>query len=305
MLEKKCSLLLFIIPVLYISSPANANIQEVHSCMQDEVIKGIKENLTIAKLRDKCESIIDREDKLYEKQVADKQFFKLYKKNYITAGVMWNDDGTKPFSGQTADLKFELGFKYQIFKAEKYKFLKAFYAGYSQRSWWDVAEESLPFAETNYNPEFFLDFDNKFFSKDLNYQFGIEHQSNGRDGLESRSWNTVYFQGEIKASDNLNFGLKIWEPFEVSAENGDITDFLGNVRINAGLRLWDRLKLDLSAVKGHDVSTISYQVDLTYNMIRQFNASLFVTYYNGYGEALISYNKKTESLRAGLSIMFE
>lgn len=51
--------------------------------------------------------------------------------------------------------------------------------------------------------------------------------------------------------------------------------------------------------KGTRTSTISYQLDLIVPITRLVNSKFFISYFDGYGEALINYNKRSKSLRAG------
>ncbi len=51
--------------------------------------------------------------------------------------------------------------------------------------------------------------------------------------------------------------------------------------------------------RGHETETIRYQVNLIFAMSQWVNSRFVLGYFNGYGEALISYNQKTTSLRTG------
>lgn len=57
--------------------------------------------------------------------------------------------------------------------------------------------------------------------------------------------------------------------------------------------------IDIKTTKGHETGKINYQVDLTLPMSQWVNSKFFLSYYDGYGEALINYNKRSKSLRAG------
>jgi len=281
-----------------------ANTDAMDTCLLEQ-LKQADENMTIGWLRRQCSLEVIREKPGKRHRIGDERLLVPYKRNYVAVGTMNNFDGGSAFSGNNADIKFEFGVKYQVFRDDRYTFLKHLKFGYSQKSWWDIGEESLPFAESNYNPELFLDFDSELFGKDVNYQLGAEHESNGRGGLLSRSWNRAYVQGEIDLSDYISLGLKLWDVVEVSDENRDITDYLGNARFNARIRYKDRALLNISTIRGNKVNRFSYQVDLIYNLASLVNTDFFLTYYNGYGEALISYNQRTESLRAGLVISYD
>lgn len=71
------------------------------------------------------------------------------------------------------------------------------YLTYTQKSFWDIYAESSPFGDSNYNPGIglgrYITKDNKLIGAGL---IQIEHESNGRDGDDSRSWNRL--SGSIK-----------------------------------------------------------------------------------------------------------
>jgi len=299
-----CNPIWLIVLVIIIPFNTMANTDAMDTCLLEQ-LKQADENMTIGWLRRQCSLEVIREKPGKRHRIGDERLLVPYKRNYVAVGTMNNFDGGSAFSGNNADIKFEFGVKYQVFRDDRYTFLKHLKFGYSQKSWWDIGEESLPFAESNYNPELFLDFDSELFGKDVNYQLGAEHESNGRGGLLSRSWNRAYVQGEIDLSDYISLGLKLWDVVEVSDENRDITDYLGNARFNARIRYKDRALLNISTIRGNKVNRFSYQVDLIYNLASLVNTDFFLTYYNGYGEALISYNQRTESLRAGLVISYD
>jgi phospholipase A1 len=234
-------------------------------------------------------------------------FFEPYKETYLLTGAMRNEDGSDPFSGKTADIKFRLGMKFRLFPAlPAFEPLAPLYFGYSQESWWDVAESSAPFREHNYNPEVFWDYSKTSNRNGLNFvgrlidQVGYEHQSNGEDGASSRSWDRLYIQSQFQLNDRLQVGIKAWEEFNTGDLNTDITDYLGNIRLNAAFQANDHLTVRANAIQGWETSKISYQLDLVYRIPEWVNSQFMLSYYEGYGEALISYNQKTSSLRAGL-----
>ena len=234
-------------------------------------------------------------------------FFEPYKDTYFVAGAMKGHDGYEPFSGKTTDIKFALGLKFRLFPdLPAFENLAPLYFGYSQKSWWDIAESSGPFKEHNYNPEIFWDYSKTSNRNGFNFvgqfidQVGYEHQSNGRDGSDSRSWDRFYIQRDFLVSDRFSLGIKAWKDVNVEAFNSDITDFLGNLRLNASYQPNERLTVNFNARQGQETSKVSYQLDLIYRLPEWVNSQFMLSYYEGYGEALISYNQKTSSLRAGL-----
>ena len=81
--------------------------------------------------------------------------------------------------------------------------------------------------------------------------------------------------------------------------NTDIEDYLGNAQITTHVDVNNWAQVELNTLFGRESDKVSYQLDLILPMSRWVNSRFFLSYYNGYGEALISYNQKTTSLRAG------
>jgi phospholipase A1 len=294
----------------------------IDDCLRTEVIRPENAERTVNQLRTRCaerETTRDSVDALIADSSAimpvlqarsdetlENTFFQPYKNNYIVFGSMENDDGTAPFSGQSLDIKFELGMKFTLFpQIEELKFLSPVKFGYSQRSWWDISESSAPFKEHNYNPEIFWDFtetlarpSNRTRLHIFDY-VGMEHQSNGLDGTSSRSWDRVYGQRELRLSETWAWTLKYWNILNAGDFNDNIQDYIGQAEITTHIDVNNWANINIKTTKGHETETINYQVDLIFPMSQWVNSRFVLSYYNGYGEALISYNKKTTSLRAG------
>lgn len=239
-----------------------------------------------------------------------REFFTPYKRNYFLFGAMQNKDGGAPFSGKTLDIRFEFGMKFRVFQnQESMQTLSPLFFGYSQRSWWDIAESSAPFKEHNYNPEFFWDFrdpgaENALLPYEFGTfvdRFGFEHQSNGRDGADSRSWDRLYAQKSFQLRDDLSLRLKAHVVMN-DEENADITDYLGNGEVQLTFEPNRDMDVVITSTKGHNRSKYNYQLDFVYTMGSWLNTKFMLSYYDGYGEALASYNEKTRSLRAGVYI---
>lgn len=222
-------------------------------------------------------------------------FFTPYKDNYLSVGRMKMKDGGAPFSGEDLDIKFELGMTFSFFdNSESFEFLDPLRFGYSQRSWWNITEESSPFTEHNYNPEMFWRFDHPLV--DI---IGFEHQSNGQSGADSRSWDRLYAQKSFALTERFSVDLKLWSVVSDEENNADIRDYLGSAQLSLSFEPNDRTVIRARMIKGHRHDKISYQADIRYRR-PWLNSAFYMAYYEGYGEALISYNQKSRSLRVGL-----
>jgi phospholipase A1/A2 len=307
----------------------SSRISSVAGCLQTQVLLEANLTLTVADLRESCISQIAADSSTigignistpagssltaasaFEYEAEAQRFFKPYKNNYIVFGAMKNQDDTPAFSGNNLDIKFELGLMFSLIpsSASESGFIPLHF-GYSQRSWWDISEPSAPFQEHNYNPEIFWDFSRNTLNTpslltDLRKLFfidriGIEHQSNGLNSERSRSWDRAYLERDFLFSEALSFNLKLWHVLGKGEYNEDITDFLGDAQLTTHITLNNMFDLDIKTMQGHETGKISYQVDLTLPMSQWVTSKFFLSYYDGYGEALINYNKRSKSLRAG------
>lgn len=231
-----------------------------------------------------------------EKIITKFPAFSIHKDNYFVVGSRL---GQKP-SKYNSDAKFQFSFKQRLSNRPVALGAYAFLT-YTQKSFWDIFQSSSPFAETNYNPG--LSFLRPVF-KDKQFlgavTFSIEHESNGRDSINSRSWNFVSF-GFLRAfSDRLSVGVRAWIPFSVS-DNPDLTDYIGYVE---GQLQWDVYKnrwfVDVLTRKGTDLNKGSFNTGISFRPTKTANQLLTLQWWQGYGESLIDYRSERGVLRVGL-----
>ncbi len=111
--------------------------------------------------------------------------FGIYKDNFFIAG-------TEMFTTPTqwnSDAKFQISVRHRITNSTL-PFKTYLFFTYTQKAFWDVFKESFPFRDLNYNPTIgigrALVYKNRLLGA-IALQF--EHESNGKDGIDSRSWN--------------------------------------------------------------------------------------------------------------------
>ena len=226
--------------------------------------------------------------------------FGLYKDNYFTLGM---PIGYAP-TAENSNVKFQISVSQRLTKSTL-PWGTHLFLFYTQRIHWNVFQESLPMTDLTFNPGIGLVkplfVKNKYIGK---LSLLIEHESNGRDGESSRSWNKVSLGANILIDPNLMVHGKVWIPIIDGMNNKDILDYCGiyqagvayaspNRRFGAAVTLVKRRGWNLS------YNTI---VELNYRIFKKGNQSLFLQYYNGYGESLIDYNKYTSMLRVGIVI---
>ena len=254
--------------------------------------------------------------------LADTNFYGMqpYQTNYI---LPFSYASKKYKNGDlNTEVEFQLSFKkpltYNLFGLNEYLTF-----AYTQKVWWQLYGESAPFRETNYLPEvYFLVpttkyIDDKFNLKFLKYSF--LHESNGRDGYSSRSWNRLYVAGDWQFK-NLFLTTRLWyripekkkqdpinNPNENGDDNPDILNYMGygDIKLNYFLNKHEfgsifRYNFGLG---GKDRGAI----DLHYShpFFSSKNTFLYVKFFNGYGESLIDYNHCVTKTSIGFSFSRE
>lgn len=216
--------------------------------------------------------------------------------------------------------KFQISFKYQLLNSEgplaaRAPTLKGFHLAYSQTSLWDWNEPSAPFLDSSYKPEVLYSLEQvdggrwaKWIRLDL--QCGLQHESNGRDGLASRSLNVAYLRPALWLGDpeGLFFSLtpRAWVYVGSLSDNPDLTFYRGYVDVRATGGWTDGLQLSSTVRVGDEASRGSLQLDLTYPMsrllTRSFSLYLHAQYFTGYGESLLLYKERSTAYRLGFSL---
>ena len=226
-------------------------------------------------------------------------YFSLFKDNYFVGGIPL---GQKIQSDNT-NVKFQLSISHRLTKSilpfDTYLFLH-----FSQKTIWNVMEKSLPMRDMNFNPGVGLGrliiHKNRYIGKTL---IMLEHESNGKDSIMSRSWNKVSFGINLMLSDNVDIQTKLWIPIVDGENNRNIVRYNGighfginyhtdNKRIHAGLLTTWRSKS----------FSFNTQWELSFKLNDKVNQYLFIQYYNGYGENMLDYNQYKSVIRLGFVI---
>ncbi|MEF9923676.1 MAG: phospholipase A [Muribaculaceae bacterium] len=227
-------------------------------------------------------------------------YFTLYKDNYFLAGTTL---GHTP-SRKNSDVKFQISISQRLTKStlpfNTYLFLM-----YNQKCFWNVFEESMPMRDLNFNPGIGLTrliiVRNRLVGKST---LIIEHESNGKAGKESRSWNRITFGANIFIDPHFMIHGKVWIPIIDGQNNRDILEYCGIYQTGISLMSSNkRLGFSVILTKrqgwNFNFNTI---IEFNYRIFKKDNQYLFLQYYNGYGESLIDYNKFQSRIRAGLVI---
>jgi len=235
------------------------------------------------------------EDKIL--QLLDRQpNFGMYKDNYFSTGVPVN----KRITNQSADAKFQISIRQRLLSKVMPHYAQLMLI-YTQKSFWDIYANSFPFADNNYNPGLLLTVpviqENKL--KGV-ASLSIEHESNGKDGNESRSWNFITLSGVYFRNISFSFQAKIWYGL-VSNDNPDLLKYKGYGQIISNYRSFDN-RFGVSLLVNPCSKGVNSQLEFNFKPGKRANEYLFLQWYQGYGESLLEYNRYSSMVRIGICL---
>ncbi len=302
------------------------SIAETYNECLIRVTKTANENMTLKALRELCAQSAVTEisvfEARYEKEEATKNnrfIITPHNPNYVLPVSYSSRPNSAPYQASKfadnlshTEIKFQLSLKAPVTRNLFGQGGELWFA-YTNTSWWQAYnDESAPFRETNHEPELFFMFPATATILDMNLDFimlGASHQSNGRGGDLSRSWNRL-FANFIFSKDNFAFSFKPWwripEPAkdnENSAkgdDNPDIEKYMGYGELgmaytidkhNLAIMLRNNLRKDN---KG------AIQIDWSFPINKRFRG--YFQYFNGYGESLIDYNHYSNRYSLGIML---
>lgn len=226
-------------------------------------------------------------------------YFGLYKDNYFIFGP-----SLKNPNNTNTNVKFQISIAQRLTKSVL-PWGTYLYLFYSQKCFWNVLEKSMPMTDLNFNPGIGLT--KPLYVKDRyigKLTLMLEHESNGRDSIQSRSWNKVSVAANIMVDKCLMIHGKAWIPIIDGENNRDILHYCGiyqtgiqvfspNQRFSGSVILTKRLG------KLFNYNTV---VELSYRIFKRDNQFLFMQFYNGYGEGLLDYKQFHSQVRLGIVI---
>lgn len=215
--------------------------------------------------------------------------------------------------------KFQISIRYRIMNPDSilnrwWRWTEGLHVAYTQTSLWDLDSPSAPFFDSSYKPELHWRADDVFpgavrWWEQLGLQAGVQHESNGKGGEDSRSLNILYVRPTFLFGDAeklfLSVSPRAWVYLGGLADNPDLKDYRGYADLFLKGGWGGSLQLAGTFRVGDDFDRASMQLDLTYPTARLFgNLDLFLhlQYFNGWGESLIAYDERSWAFRVGLSL---
>lgn len=201
--------------------------------------------------------------------------------------------------------KLQLSFKVPLMRD-----CDVLYFGFTQVAFWKLRSADYPFYELNYNPEFFA---RLHFSSTKKVGLDIcplEHESNGKDGPDTRSLNRSYFrffqEWELGNGSSLYLNLKLGGLWALDDTNLEIGRTRGLYEINLtwvnfltctcftlsdlNFRLISGGPSMMSPFDGSTDLTLRVKAKLADNFIPVF----IIQFFYGRAESLIDFKKPAE-----------
>ncbi|CAN8140361.1 phospholipase A [Thiomicrorhabdus sp. 6S2-11] len=320
--------------LLFLSQPLFAQAEEVlsnsvpssqlsYSTCLEKALLSEADNTTLGEIRNKCRATQNIIKPLTERnlneEVTEKNPFVItpHRVNYAAFAHYTTQVNKEPFEEQSGkdlafenqELQFQLSFKFPLYKDLKI-FDKEFdfYAAYTNRSFWQFFDDadSIPFRETNHEPEVWVEWDADIDLLDFNLHkmmFGINHQSNGQTGLLSRGWNRIFVQGLLQHK-NSYLSFKTWQRFDEQDEfdnSFDYQKYLGDYELEAAYKWKDRT-FAMTLRNRYQINSYgSIQLEFTRPINRRFKG--YIQYFNGYGDSLIDMQHYGQKFAIGVVLV--
>ena len=227
------------------------------------------------------------------------------------APVLQRDDVVAP--SDNIEAKFQLSLKTPVW-SKIYNDNGYLFFAFTQQAYWQAynSDISSPFRETNYEPELIL-----LLPHYKNYEeaasriigLSLSHQSNGRAGELSRSWNRLKLSW-VTSIGNVFINFEPWYRFKEKRkdapsdpegdDNPDITKYMGWFELSAAYKdeevTW-RMMIR-NNLRSDNKGAIRLSYSRPFNKHVRFYAELF----NGYGESLIDYNRSVTRFGIGFEL---
>jgi len=231
----------------------------------------------------------------------------LYQPNYFIYGT-----------GEEPAAKFQLSFKYRVLtfgRGTPDRPCPMLQLAYTQRSLWDIEVESGPFYDTSYMPDLFIesleppDTRGGGFSF-LGWGMGYRHESNGKDGDDSRAINIAYARAifGFGTPDAWYLGVapEVWEYLGSTGNMPDVEDYRGHSKVYLVVGYGSGPSLSWTITPGDGFDHVTHELggSIPVGLSKlDFGCFIYVQYFDGYTESILDYRHYSQSLRVGISLV--
>jgi phospholipase A1/A2 len=249
-----------------------------------------------------------------EKKVPARFGVSFYRPTYIIPYYYTFSPDNNVYAGNTPngeslkhdEIKYQFSFKVPLWR-NMFNLPSSLYFGYTQMSYWQAYDRNAFFRSTDYEPEIYLqnEFDKHMFS---NWTFntvnlGLVHQSNGFGNALERSWNRAYLSLAV-SNPNWLIAVKPWIIFHDSTyerQNPNMAFYLGYGEI---MLAWKHGQTVISLTTRNFIGSGGRRsgdtLGISFPLTKYLNG--YVQAFTGYGQSLIEYNHRTNSLGIGFSL---
>lgn len=179
------------------------------------------------------------------------------------------------------------------------------YVSYTQTSYWNLHAISTPFIDTSYKPELWahLGFVPRMGLDRLGLEGGFAHESNGRDGADSRSISKVFLRTIARmplASDWYLMCNPRVSAYQDDPDNPDMSTYRGYFDLTAAIGKADGIKIACEGRVGRSGRYGSLQTDVSYSLhhwVANAHGYLYIQSFIGYSETLLAYRDRSPQPR--------
>lgn len=242
-----------------------------------------------------------------------------HKPNYFLPISYSFENPTLPVGDKQLDLdktefQFQVSLKFPVI-TNLFSDVDSVYVAYTNQSWWQAYHKDIssPFREVNHEPEIFYnmstDYD-LFGMRVRSLQLGLSHQSNGRGGELSRSWNRIY-ASILLEKDNFYIGFKPWwrlkedkKKYPGAADgddNPDITEYLGYGELTMFYKFQNDHAINVM-IRNNLRAENKGALQLGWSFPLTTRLRGYIQYFSGYGESLIDYDNYVNRLGIGIML---
>lgn len=324
--------LLIITCLACLSSFAHGQNNEVTDCLLKAVVKA-EDQLPIGHIRSYCSQVesdsMPLSERLRIEQLTEDSQFVItpHRQNYVLLASYNDRPNQEPWLSQNVfpntakpvkntEVKLQISFKVPLTQEDIFFADDGLYYGFTLKSFWQVYNKKLsaPFRETNYQPELFYQapIERQLWGGTVFVRGGIEHESNGRSQLLSRSWNrlfvgigflrdrwALYLQPwyRLPESKKEDDGDPLTPPPADGDDNPDIEDFYGHYEF---LAVYKNHHYEYSGKVRSNFDTGKAGIELGLSFPLSGRLRGYLQLFNGYGESLIDYNHSVQRVSLGL-----